>query len=182
MEEHDPRSFAIQKLQLVRRFAQQDKEPCEVLPGLYIGPIGAARNVESLLKSGITHVLNASPVIPCFHKRHFRYKKFLVYDDPDDDIARFFDESNKFIHKARKKGGVLVHCFAGQSRSAALVAAYLISSEGMDPGAAINLIRQARPSAQPNTGFMRQLYAFSHKAIDVLQYKEAQDDVHATIA
>ena len=37
MEEHDPRSFAIQKLQLVRRFAQQDKEPCEVLPGLYIG-------------------------------------------------------------------------------------------------------------------------------------------------
>lgn len=63
------------------------------------GPIGAARNVESLLKSGITHVLNASPVIPCFHKRQFRYKKFLIYDDPDDDIARFFDESNKFIHK-----------------------------------------------------------------------------------
>lgn len=58
----------------------------------------------------------------------------------------------------------------------------MIAGEGMDPGAAINLIRQARPSAQPNTGFMRQLYAFSHKGIDVLQYKEAQDDVPATIA
>ncbi|KAL0042951.1 hypothetical protein WJX79_004797 [Trebouxia sp. C0005] len=142
MEDHDQRRVAIQKLQLVRRFVHQDREPCAVLPGLYIGPIGAARNLESLQKNGITHVLNASPVIPCFHKRQLRYKKLLVYDDPDDDIARFFDESSTFIQKARKKGGVLVHCFAGQSRSAALVAAYLIAYEGLDPAAALHLIRQ----------------------------------------
>ena len=104
----------------------------------FVGPIGAARSLESLQKNGITHVLNASPVIPCFHKRHLRYKKVLVYDDPDDDISRHFDESSRFINKvqpctacdraavtglnnhvvicdlqARKKGGVLVHCFAG---------------------------------------------------------------------
>lgn len=65
------------------------------------GPIGAARNLESLQKSGITHVLNASPVIPCFHKRHLRYKKIIVYDDPDDDISRYFDESNRFIQKVQ---------------------------------------------------------------------------------
>jgi len=28
-----------------------------------------------------------------------RYKKLLVYDDPDDDITRFFDESSTFIQK-----------------------------------------------------------------------------------
>lgn len=140
MEDLDQRRLAIQKLQLVRQFTAQDREPCEVLPGLFIGrlafcspyslsknmlarpaagglsgasqmdlyvygvgmrtgPIGAARNLDSLQKSGITHVLNASPVIPCFHKRHLRYKKILVYDDPGDDIARFFDESSRFIHK-----------------------------------------------------------------------------------
>lgn len=169
MEDLDQRRVAIQKLQLVRRFAHQEREPCAVLPGLYIGPIGAARNLESLQKNGITHVLNASPVIPCFHKRQLRYKKLLVYDDPDDDIAHFFDESSKFIQKARKKGGVLVHCFAGQSRSAALVVAYLIAYEGLDLGAALHLIKQVRPCAQPNAGFMQQLHAYSHSKRDVLQ-------------
>lgn len=161
MAEVDQRVLAIRKLQIVRRFAVQDREPCEVLPGLFIGPIGAARNLESLQKSGITYVLNASPVIPCFHKKYLRYKKVFVYDDPDEDLSRYFDESNKFIHKARKKGGVLVHCFAGQSRSATLVAAYLISCEGLDASAALNLIRKTRPSVQPNTGFMRQLRTYS---------------------
>ncbi len=37
MEDLDQRRVAIQKLQLVRRFANQDREPCAVLPGLYIG-------------------------------------------------------------------------------------------------------------------------------------------------
>lgn len=58
---------------------------------------------------GITHVLNASPVIPCFHKRHLRYKQIFVYDDPDEDISAFFEESNKFINK--------VGCFANSIAS-----------------------------------------------------------------
>ncbi len=37
MDDIDQRRAAIQKLQLVRHFANQDKEPCAVLPGLYIG-------------------------------------------------------------------------------------------------------------------------------------------------
>ena len=66
------------------------------------GPIGAAKNLESLQQNALPQVFNASPVIPCFDKRQFRYKKLVVYDDPDDDIARFFDESNKFIEKVCK--------------------------------------------------------------------------------
>ena len=37
MDDLDQRVLAIQKLQMVRQFAAQDKEPCEVLPGLFIG-------------------------------------------------------------------------------------------------------------------------------------------------
>ena len=55
---------------------------------------------------GITHVLNASPVIPCFHKRQFRYKQIFVYDDPDEDISAFFEESNKFINKVGRLANI----------------------------------------------------------------------------
>ena len=41
MEDLDQRRLAIQKLQIVRQFASQDREPCEVLPGLFIGRLSS---------------------------------------------------------------------------------------------------------------------------------------------
>lgn len=64
-----------------------------------VGSIGAARNLQALQREGITHVLNASPIVPCFHRRHLRYKVVTVYDDAQEDIAQFFDETNSFISK-----------------------------------------------------------------------------------
>ena len=61
-------------------------------------------------------------------RKRLRYMVLPVFDDPEEDIARFFHESSRYIGKARRKGGVLVHCFAGQSRSVALVLAYLIQA------------------------------------------------------
>ena len=55
--------------------------------------------MEGLQKRGVTHVLNASPIVPCFHRRHFRYKCVPVYDDVDEDISSFFAETNRFISK-----------------------------------------------------------------------------------
>ncbi len=45
----------------------------------------------------------------------------------------------------------------------------LAADEGLDPGAALHLIRQVRPCAQPNAGFTQQLYAYSHSKRHVLQ-------------
>ena len=61
------------------------------------GSIGSARNLEGLKKRGITHVLNASPVVPRFHKRHFSYMTIHVYDDAEEDITRFFHQAACFI-------------------------------------------------------------------------------------
>ena len=54
---------------------------------------------------------------------------------------------------------MLVHCFAGQSRSVALVLAYLVMERGLRLEDALALVRKARPGACPNAGFMRQLGA-----------------------
>ena len=55
---------------------------------------------------------------------------------------------------------MLVHCYAGQSRSVALVLAYLCSALRMQLSDAYQLVLSARPSARPNSGGN----AFTHLA------------------
>ena len=193
---------------------------------VYTGSLGAARNLEGLRKRGVTHVLNASPIVPCFHRGHFRYKCVPVYDDVDEDISSFFSETNRFIAKVtdsphtrvqqalawtghrlalvvfeavcsdwtwwaershsgvlpciqhwwagsmcnvrkcinltclsamhwsqgRRRGAVLVHCYAGQSRSVAFAIAYLCAYQRMSLAEAHELVLSARPRARPNAG------------------------------
>ena len=69
------------------------------------------------------------------------------------DLAPHVEAANAVIAAARARGaGVLVHCYAGQSRSAALVIAFLMASQGMGLMQAWAATRAARPCAQPNAG------------------------------
>lgn len=45
-----------------------------------------------------------------------------------------------------------VHCHSGQSRSVALVAAFLMLEQGATLKQALDAIREARPQASPNAG------------------------------
>ena len=57
---------------------------------------------------------------------------------------------------------ILVHCFAGRSRSVAVVLAYLMYKLHIPLSVALLHVRQFRASANPNSGFINQLKAFEH--------------------
>ena len=57
----------------------------------------------------------------------------------------------------RGGGGVLVHCHAGVSRSAAVVTAHVMRTRRLDPDEALAVVRAAHPAADPNPGFRTQL-------------------------
>ena len=67
------------------------------------GGIGAARNLAALRALAITHVVNASPIVPCFHAACLRYRTVAVFDDCGEDISQFFEATNRWINKVQSR-------------------------------------------------------------------------------
>jgi dual specificity phosphatase 12 len=84
-------------------------------------------------------------------------------DDDDDDIAPSkAGTSRRHIDipstaPSTRPGGVLVHCQAGMSRSATVVAAFLMRELDLDPVEAVSALREARPVVDPSETFWHQL-------------------------
>uniref|UniRef100_A0A8D2DVB7 Tyrosine specific protein phosphatases domain-containing protein n=1 Tax=Sciurus vulgaris TaxID=55149 RepID=A0A8D2DVB7_SCIVU len=64
------------------------------------------------------------------------------------------------VLKKHKDGVVLVHCNAGVSRAAAIVIGFLMNSEEISFTSAFTMVKNARPSICPNSGFMEQLRTY----------------------
>ncbi|KAG7582714.1 Dual specificity phosphatase catalytic domain [Arabidopsis suecica] len=83
----------------------------------------------------------------------------FAYDQEWENLLDLFDICLDFIDAGRKEKGVLVHCFAGQSRSASMVIAYLMRTEKLSREEALASLRQSA-QASPNPGFLKQLDLF----------------------
>ena len=104
-------------------------------------------------------------------------------DLPDEDLLSHFNASNEFINDCieRQGGACLVHCFRGRSRSATVVAAYLMHKHGYSAQKAISKIRSKRPSINPHESFLAQLkmYESMDYSIDTsnIQLKVNQNSI-----
>lgn len=128
------------------------------VPYLFVGSVGSAYNLDSLTAANITHVLNCTNSLHNRFPEHFTYLRVPVEDDPDVDITLHFDACLKFIDAAKDMGGkCLVHCYQGVSRSVTIVCAYLMIQLRLTAVAALDVVRQTRPTAGPNSGFLRAL-------------------------
>jgi hypothetical protein len=87
----------------------------------------------------------------------FKYKIITADDNPEQDLMRYFPETSLFIHEGRMSGGILVHCYAGVSRSAAVIMAYMIDTLKVDAATAFYVLQRGRPQAHPNEGFQKQI-------------------------
>src|SRR5260221_134546 len=96
----------------------------QILEGLYLGGMEAARDLPQLRAAGITHIVNCAEELPNYHESEFTYLT-LKLADPDPRMHRHFRSVCAFIDEGRRTGGVLVHCFAAVSRSPSIVLTYL---------------------------------------------------------
>ncbi|XP_044484650.1 dual specificity protein phosphatase 1-like [Mangifera indica] len=140
---------------------RDDKIPCEIEPGLFLGSIGAASNKDALKGRNITHILTVANSLSPAHPHDFVYKIVGVSDKEDTNLSQYFDECIDFVDEAKRGGGgVLVHCFVGKSRSVTIVVAYLMKKHGMSLSEALKHVKSKRHQASPNPGFISQLQEF----------------------
>lgn len=145
----------------------------EIKPNLWLGSLRAAQDEEALQERGVTHVLSVGEYnlgaarqrmrVPRSESDEVRPRERLLISLPDASASRLdrhFDASSSFISEGLAEGGsVLVHCYAGQSRSLTLVVAYLMSQDSLTATEALEIVRKRRPVVRPNAGFLSQLLA-----------------------
>ena len=149
--------FALKK-------AQADPQPSMLLDHLYIGSIGAAMHKATLKALGITHILIVAEKLPALFPTDFTYKTLNLLDTPEADLLGILPEALAFITEAQAANGkVLVHCFAGISRSSSVCAAYLMKTQGMRLAQAVEYMRSRRGVVQPNAGFLAQLQSYEER-------------------
>ena len=148
----------------------------EIVPHLFISNWFTSNNPNVLYNNQIKAVITLETLekpndILNYQKlNNIEFLHIKIPDDPNANIYQYFDLTYNFIENKISKGeNVLVHCYAGVSRSATIVLNYILRNyyknklniKMSDPYEVLNLIlhlaQQRRPIINPNKGFLNQL-------------------------
>lgn len=150
-------------LRLLTQVTREAQPPASILPWLFVGAVAHAYKREIVRSYAFTHIVVAAGELEPRFRNLIRYLTLPAQDTPVYQLKRHFPAAVAFLHDLRLRYDAgdrlrcLVHCYAGASRSVALVAAYLIWSDRVSVQVALDFVKGARHAAQPNHGFVKQL-------------------------
>ncbi|XP_053166350.1 serine/threonine/tyrosine-interacting-like protein 2 isoform X2 [Hemicordylus capensis] len=172
----------LQRALVKDRFESPKDAIDEVWPNIFIAEKSVAVNKGRLKRLGITHILNAAHGTGVYTGPDFyngmdiQYLGIEVDDFQDSDISKHFRQAAEFLDEAllTYKGKVLVSSEMGISRSAVLVAAYLMIFHHMTILEALMTMRKKR-AIYPNDGFLKQLRELNEKLLEERQEEDVED-------
>jgi len=143
----------------------------EIVPGLWLGPFGAARDQDFLRRAGVTDVLvvrapEEARIIAPKYPDVFHYEVLECRDSPFENIIRFFPSVKQLLDGVLARGGrMLIHGNAGMSRSAAFVVAYIMETFNLSSDMAHHYVLTRRHCISINEGFRNQIreYEMLHR-------------------
>ncbi|XP_057600715.1 dual specificity phosphatase 28 [Hippopotamus amphibius kiboko] len=132
-----------------------------VAPALFLGSARAAAAPDLLARAGVTLCVNVSRRQPGPRAPGVAALRVPVSDRPTEDLLAHLEPTCAAMEAAARAGGAcLVYCKNGRSRSAAVCTAYLMRHRGLDLRRAFQIVKSARPVADPNPGFWSQLQKY----------------------
>ena len=151
----------------------------EILPGLWLGNKSASQDINWLKQNNITTIFNCTKDIP-FIMGGPKHMYRIPLDDnlQPDEIRNLELWSWEIAYKIAKEytqgNHILIHCFAGMQRSAAVVAIYLISTFRCTTDEAIAFIKKKRGVAFfGNANFYNSIKGFENSFRKMIRDKDA---------
>jgi len=123
----------------------------QIIPRLWLGDKNASMDADFLRRNNITVVFNCTKDLPFSPGIPTKYRV------PVDDNLKVAELNNmgvwapeivvKVLGEYKKGRSILIHCFAGMQRSAAVVAMLLLVLTDRTPDEVVGYIRSKRPVA-----------------------------------
>jgi len=102
------------------------------------------------------------PELADLQEQGINYSELSLRDEESEEILEKLRPAADWIETALKGGGrVLVNCYAGTSRSATVVLAFLITHRGLSLEEALVTVKKCRDIC-PNNGFLKYVSFFCH--------------------
>ncbi|KAG0241311.1 hypothetical protein BGW41_006030 [Actinomortierella wolfii] len=146
---------------------EQRREMQEIVPGVFLGPYAATRDLARLQQAGITHIVSLwdpaeRKILKTHHSDHFQYLHLDIADALTQNLITTFPLVKRFMDYAllEQRGKVLVNCMNGISRSPAFVVAYLMEVTRLDYEVVYAYVQNKRFCMNPNPGFKHQLVEY----------------------
>mmetsp|Transcript_64566 Transcript_64566/g.185692 ORF Transcript_64566/g.185692 Transcript_64566/m.185692 type:complete len:275 (-) Transcript_64566:148-972(-) len=149
-----------------------DFNATEVIPGMWVGALSAAENKERLAEHGIRHVVTVAARLHPDVPGDVVHTSVALDDHPCADLLSALPVVLAAIDVGLTSAslsteGVLVHCASGVSRSVSACVAWLMTRKQHSLEESLRIVRAARPSANPNFGFMRALELLEASHCDI---------------
>ena len=146
----------------------------EIIPGLWIGNHIIANNYDFYKQKKISLVINCTKDLNFVSsEKHNSIQLRNIRIPVDDDLSseqtdllyKYLSKITLYIHQSLSKyKNILVHCYAGQQRSATVVCAYLMRYTKLPYKKVVSMIKSKRKQCfYPEINFEDALIKFEHE-------------------
>jgi hypothetical protein len=142
---------------IVNQYTFFFSSPTHIVDNIYLGSAFNAASYSTLKAFHIKNIINVTQEItPYFnHYNEFNYKVYKLYDNNNDDINIYLDDSYEYINNCSEN--ILVHCYMGSSRSATIVIYYLMKKYNMTLEESIKYVKEKRNIVNLTNKFCEEL-------------------------